>query len=140
MQWNPCDQQLPASVLTLRSCGDLAPWAHGPGPWPKARAPKLNWPLARNGPGPTKWAKKICQGHIFLSGPLEGQAPHPDKKMWAWQIFLAHLVGPGPFLASGQLSLVVRGVHENEGLCGYVLLNSDFIFLATHTTKIRFHV
>ena len=28
--------------------------------------------------------------------------------MWAWQLFLAHFVGPGPFLASGQLSLVVR--------------------------------
>ena len=32
----------------------------------------------------------------------------PDKKMWPWQLFLAHFLGPGPFLASGQLSLVVR--------------------------------
>ena len=38
----------------------------------------------------------------------------------------------------GSDSSIVR--YENEGLCGYVLLNSDFIFLATHTTKIRFHV
>ena len=35
-------------------------------------------------------------------------------------------------------SSIVR--YENEGLCGYVLLNSNFIFLVTHTTKIRFHV
>ena len=61
--------------------------------------------------GPRKFARATfsCQGR------LRGKAPHPDKKMWAWQIFLAHLVGPGPFLASGQLSLVVRGVRENEG-------------------------
>ena len=38
----------------------------------------------------------------------EGLCPSsgPDKKMWPWQLFLAHFVGPGPFLASGQLSLV----------------------------------
>ena len=39
------------------------------------RTTRLSWPLARNGPVPTKWAKKSCQGHIFLSGPLEGQSP-----------------------------------------------------------------
>ena len=32
------------------------------------RTTRLSWPLARNGPGPTKWAKKNCQAHIFLSG------------------------------------------------------------------------
>ena len=34
--------------------------------------------------------------------------------MWAWQLVLAHFVGLGPFLASGQLSLVVRGGRDNE--------------------------
>ena len=38
----------------------------------------------------------------------------------------------------GSDSSIVR--YENEGLCGYVLLNSNFIFLVTHPTKIRFHV
>ena len=46
------------------------------------RTTRLNWPLARNAPGPHQWAKKICQGHMFLSGPLEEQSTYLDKKMW----------------------------------------------------------
>ena len=38
----------------------------------------------------------------------------PDKKIWPWELFLAHFVGPGPFLASGQLSLVVWDGRDNE--------------------------
>ena len=44
---------------------------------------------------------KICQSHILLSGPAEGKAPHPDKKMRTWQIFrqpamdLTRTCGPG---------------------------------------------
>ena len=74
--------------------------------------------------GPRKFARATfsCQGR------LRGKAPHPDKKMWAWQIFLAHLVGPGPFLASGQLSLVVRGGRDNE----------RFSKFATFKEKVRF--
>ena len=62
----------------------------------------------QNGPRKVARATFSCQGH------LRGKAPHPDKKMRAWQLFLAHFVGPGPFLASGQLSLVVRGGRDNE--------------------------
>ena len=81
------------------------------GPW----TPRLNWPLARNGPqGQLNGPRKFARATFSCQGRLRGKAPHPDKKMWAWQIFLAHLVGPGPFLASGQLSLVVRGGRDNE--------------------------
>ena len=56
--------------------------------------------------------RKVARATFSCQGHLRGKAPHPDKKMWAWQLFLAHFVGPGPFLASGQLSLVVRGGRD----------------------------
>ena len=54
----------------------------------------------------------------------EGLCPSsgPDKKMWPWQLFLAYFVGPGPFLASGQLSLVVRGGRDNERFSKFATL------------------
>ena len=42
--------------------------------------------------------------------------------MWPWQLFLAHFVGPGPFLASGQLSLVVQGGRDNERFSKFATL------------------
>ena len=49
--------------------------------------------------------------------------------MWAWQLFLAHFVGPGPFLASGQLSLVVRGGRDNERFSKFATLFEKGAFL-----------
>ena len=61
----------------------------------------------------------------------EGLCPSsgPDKKMWPWQLFLAHFVGPGPFLASGQLSLVVRGGRDNERFSKFATLFEKGAFL-----------
>ena len=70
----------------------------------------------QNGP------KKIARATFSCQGRLRGKAPHPDKKMWAWQLFLAHFVGPSPFLASGQLSLVVRGGRDNERFSKFATL------------------
>ena len=39
--------------------------------------------------------------------------------MQVWQLFLAHLVGPGPFLTGVQLSLVVWGGRDNERFSKY---------------------
>ena len=60
----------------------------------------------------------------------EGLCPSsgPDKKMWPWQLFLAHFVGPGPFLASGQLSLVVRGGRDNERFSKFATLFEKGVF------------
>ena len=62
----------------------------------------------------------------------EGLCPSsgPDKKMWPWQLFLAHFVGPGPFLASGQLSLVVRGGRDNERFSKFATLFEKGAFLS----------
>ena len=49
--------------------------------------------------------------------------------MWAWQLFLAHFVGLGPFLASGQLSLVVRGGRDNERFSKFATLLEKGAFL-----------
>ena len=76
----------------------------------------------QNGPRKVARATFSCQGH------LRGKAPHPDKKMWAWQLFLAHFVGPGPFLASGQLSLVVRGGRDNERFSKFATLFEKGVF------------
>ena len=70
----------------------------------------------QNGP------RKVARATFSYQGHLRGKAPHPDKKMWAWQLFLAHFVGPGPFLASGQLSLVVRGGRDNERFSKFATL------------------
>ena len=58
--------------------------------------------------------------------------PHFLVRMtgFAHQVALAHFVGPGPFLASGQLSLVVRGGRDNQRFSKFATLFEKVAFLA----------
>ena len=81
--------------------------------------------------------QKSGQKQLYISHIRVTFVSDHSLHTYIWK-YLYGFVSRRCHLIHGSDSSIVR--YENEGLCGYVLLNSDFIFLATHTTKIRFHV